>query len=216
MLEYLVFVAAFGSLLAALVYIRSMFKGQTKPNRITWLMWTIAPLVATAASIYNGVGWAVVPVFMSGFSPLLVFTASFFSKKAYWKLSTFDYLCGILSGIAVVLWLITSNPNLAIIFAIAADAFAAVPTLTKARHNPETESAWPFIVGTFSPLTSFLAATTWTFSELAFPTYLIAINAFILFFLVKKKWNLLEVMMAGPLGFEPRTSGSAGRCHNPY
>ena len=22
--------------------------------------------------------------------------------------------------------------------------------------------------------------------------------------------------MAGPLGFEPRTSGSAGRCHNPY
>ncbi len=22
--------------------------------------------------------------------------------------------------------------------------------------------------------------------------------------------------LAGPLGFEPRTSGSAGRCHNPY
>ena len=187
MLEYLVFVAAFGSLLAASVYIRSMFKRQTKPNRITWLMWTVAPLVATAASISKGVGWAVIPVFMSGFSPLLVFTASFFSKKAYWKLSTFDYLCGILSGLAVFLWLITSNPNLAIVFAIAADAFAAVPTLTKARYNPETESVWPFIVGTFSPLTSFLAATTWAFSELAFPTYLIAINAFILFFVVKKK-----------------------------
>ncbi len=23
-------------------------------------------------------------------------------------------------------------------------------------------------------------------------------------------------VVAGPLGFEPRTSGSAGRCHNPY
>ena len=81
MLEYLVFVAAFGSLLAALVYIRSMFKGQTKPNKITWLMWTIAPLVATAASISNGVGWAVVPVFMSGFSPLLVFTPHSSARK---------------------------------------------------------------------------------------------------------------------------------------
>ena len=187
MLEYLVFVAALGSLLAASVYIRSMFKGQTKPNRITWLMWTIAPLVATAASISNGVGWAVIPVFMSGFCPLLVFTASFFSKKAYWKLSTFDYLCGILSGIAVVLWLITSNPNLAIIFAIASDALAAVPTLTKAWHNPETESAWPFIIGTFSPLTSFLAAATWSFSEVAFPVYLIATNALILVFIFRKK-----------------------------
>jgi uncharacterized membrane protein HdeD (DUF308 family) len=187
MLEYLVFVAALGSLIAASVYIRSMFKVQTKPNRITWLMWTIAPFVATAASVSNGVGWAVIPVFMSGFSPLLVFTASFFSKKAYWKLSTFDYICGILSGLAVVLWLLTSNPNLAIIFAIISDALAAVPTLTKAWHNPETESAWPFIIGTFSPLTSFLAATTWAFSELAFPIYLIAINAFILFFVTKKK-----------------------------
>ena len=199
MLEYLVFVAALGSLLAASVYIRSMFRGQTKPNRITWLMWTIAPLVATAASVSNGVDWAVIPVFISGFSPLLVFTASFFSKKAYWKLSTFDYLCGMLSGLAVALWLLTNNPNLAIIFAIISDALAAVPTLTKAWHNPETESAWPFIIGTFSPLTSFLAATTWTFSELAFPTYLIAINVFILFFLVKKSNNRVEIG-GGPAG----------------
>jgi hypothetical protein len=189
MLEYLVFVAALGSLIAASAYIRSMFKGQTKPNRITWLMWTIAPLVATAASVSNGVGWAVIPVFISGFSPFLVFTASFFSKKAYWKLSTFDYLCGILSGLAVALWLLTDNPNLGIVFAIISDALAAVPTLSKAWHNPETESAWPFIIGTFSPLTSFLAAKTWTFSELAFPIYLIAINAFILFFIAKKSGN---------------------------
>jgi hypothetical protein len=189
MLEYLVFVAALGSLIAASVYIRSMFRGQTKPNRITWLMWTIAPLVATAASVSNGVGWAAIPVFISGFSPLLVFTASFFSKKAYWKLSTFDYLCGILSGLAVALWLQTNNPNLAIVFAIISDSLAAVPTITKAWHNPETESAWPFIIGTFSPLTSFLAAMTWTFSELAFPTYLIAINAFILFFIARKSNN---------------------------
>jgi hypothetical protein len=67
------------------------------------------------------------------------------------------------------------------------DALAAVPTLTKAWHNPETESAWPFIIGVFSPLTSFLAATTWAFSELAFPTYLIVINILLVFSMLRKR-----------------------------
>lgn len=193
MFEYLVFVAAFGSLLAAFAYIRSMFKGQTKPNRVTWFMWSIAPFIATAAAVSNGVGWAVMPVFMSGVSPFLVFTASFFNKKAYWKLSSFDYLCGTLSGLALVIWFVTKDPNLAIIFAIVSDAVAAVPTLIKAWHNPETESAWPFIVGVFSPMTSFIVATNWAFSELAFPTYLIVINIILVFPLHKKKHARISV-----------------------
>jgi uncharacterized membrane protein HdeD (DUF308 family) len=187
MYEYLVLVAAVGSFLAALVYIRSMFRGQTKPNRVTWFMWCVAPFVATAASVSSGAGWAAVPVFMSGFGPFLIFTASFFSKKAYWKHTSFDYACEALSGLAVVLWYVTSNADLAIIFAMVSDALAAVPTLNKAWHNPETESAWPYIVGIFSPLTSFLVANAWTFSELGFPSYLIVINVLLLFTVVKKK-----------------------------
>jgi hypothetical protein len=187
MFEYLVVVAVVATLLAALIYIRSMFKGQTKPNRVTWFMWSIAPFIAAAAASSKGINWAVIPVFMSGISPFLVFLASFFSKKAYWKLSSFDYLCGILSGSAIGLWLATNNPNLAIIFAIMADALPAVPTLTKAWHNPETESTWPFMIGIFSPITSFLVATAWTFSELVFPAYLIVINALLAFAVLKRK-----------------------------
>ena len=187
MFEYLVFVAAAVSLLAAFAYIRSIFRGQTKPNRVTWFMWSVAPFIATAAAVSNGVGWAVIPVFMSGFSPFLIFIASFFNKKACWIPSSFDYLCGILSGLAVVLWLITNNPNLAIIIAIISDALAAVPTLIKAWHHPETESVWPYLVGIFSPITSFAAATAWTFSELSFPAYLIVINALLLFSMFKQK-----------------------------
>jgi hypothetical protein len=176
MFEFLVLVAVFATLVAALVYIRSMFRGQTKPNRVTWLMWTIAPFTATFAAVSNGVTWAAVPVFMSGLSPFLILLASFLNKKAYWKLSAFDYLCGALSALALFLWFITSNPNVAIVFAIAGDALAAIPTLRKAWRNPETESPWPFVVGTFSPMTSFLVAAAWSFSQIAFPAYLVAVN----------------------------------------
>ncbi|XHH09956.1 MAG: hypothetical protein ACFCUE_04825 [Candidatus Bathyarchaeia archaeon] len=187
MLEYLVFVAAFASLAAAAAYIRSMFKGNTMPNRVTWLMWSIAPLIATAAAVSTGVTLAVLPVFMAGFSPLLIFIASFFTRKAYWKLTKVDYLCGVLSGLALVLWYVTQEPNLAIVLAIISDAFAAFPTLIKAWENPQTESVWPYLVGIFGPLTSFAAATVWGFSELAFPVYLIAVNCLLVSALYHKK-----------------------------
>jgi hypothetical protein len=187
MFEYLVIIAAVASLLAAFVYIRSMFIGGTKPNRVTWLMWAIAPLIGTAAALSNGVGWAVLPVFMAGFSPLLIFTASFFAKKAYWKPSTFDYVCGVLSAFALIMWWLTNDPNIAIVFAIASDALASIPTLRKAWTNPETESVWPFIIGTFGAASSLAVATLWIFSEYAFPSYLIIINILILLALYNKQ-----------------------------
>ena len=187
MLEYLVFVAAFATLLATFVYVRSMFKGSARPNRISWLMWSIAPFIATAAAISNGVGWAALPVFMSGLSPFLIFTASFVSKKAHWTLAPFDYVCGVLSGLALVLWYVTGDPNVAIAFAIASDGLASIPTLTKAWKHPETEVPWPFLVGVFNASTSFLALTVWAFSAYAFPAYLIVINVLLFFSACKKK-----------------------------
>jgi len=187
MLEYLVIVAAVASLLAAIVYIRSMFIGGTKPNRVTWLMWAIAPLIATVAALSNGVGWAVLPVFMAGFSPLLIFSASFFAKKAYWKPSPFDYACGALSALAIIMWLLTKDPDVAIVFAMASDALASIPTLAKSWTNPETESVWPFIVGVFGAASSLVVATIWTFAEYAFPSYLIIVNVMVLLALYKKQ-----------------------------
>jgi hypothetical protein len=191
MFEYLVIIAAVASLLAAVVYIRSMFVGGTKPNRVSWLMWAIAPSIATAAALSNGVGWAVLPVFMAGFSPFLIFTASFFAKKAYWHLSTFDYVCGVLSGFALIMWWLTKDPNVAIVFAIASDALASIPTLTKAWTNPETESVWPFIIGVFGASSSLAVATLWTFSEYAFPSYLVIVNLMVLLALYNRQLNPL-------------------------
>jgi hypothetical protein len=193
MFEFLVLIAASATLVAALAYIRSMFKGETKPNRVTWLMWTIAPLAATFAAFSSGVTWAAVPVFMSALSPCLILLASFLNKRAYWKLSAFDYACGALSALALVLWYVTQNPNVAIVFAIISDALAAIPTIRKAWRNPQTEFRWPFVVGVFSPLTSFLVATNLAFSEIAFPAYLVAINILLVFSVSTRK----QIQIAG-------------------
>jgi hypothetical protein len=185
-LPYLVFVGAFVQLLGIYSYIKGTLLGITKPNKVTWLLWSVAPIIATFAAISDGVHWSVLPVFMSGFGPLLVFIASFVNKKSYWKLEKFDYLCGLCSVLALVLWGITKQPTIAIIFAIASDAFAAVPTLIKSWKYPETESTGPYTTGVFNSLTSFAAIKIWNFSALAFPIYLVFIN-FSLFLAVYRK-----------------------------
>src|SRR6476659_8048954 len=85
-------------------YTRDTLRGTTKPNRVTYLMWGIAPLIATAAAISKGVTWAVLPVFMSGFCPLMVLLSSFANRQAFWKLGKLDYVCGAFSALALILW----------------------------------------------------------------------------------------------------------------
>jgi hypothetical protein len=75
----------------------------------------------------------------------LIFLASFTNKKAYRKLEKIDYICGIFSALALVLWRVTKEPAVATIFAILSDGFAAIPTLRKGWRYPETETVLGFI-----------------------------------------------------------------------
>ncbi|HLO13486.1 MAG TPA: hypothetical protein VK206_01565, partial [Anaerolineales bacterium] len=130
--------------IGTLAYIIDTIKGRVKPNRVSFLLWSIAPFIAFAAMLKQGVGISSLMTFSTGFLPLLVFIASFVNKKAEWKITRFDLVCGFLSVIGLALWLITKVGNVAIIFSILADGLAAVPTIRKAYYYPETEIAWPW------------------------------------------------------------------------
>lgn len=189
MFQYLLFFGAALQLLGSLHYAKETLSARTKPNRVTWFMWSLAPLIATAAALANGVQWAVLPVFMAGFGPLLVFLSSFINKKSFWKLEKFDYLCGFFSILALILWYLTNEPNIAILFAIISDGFAAIPSLIKSWKHPETETVSPYLATIFASLTSFLIIKKWSFSEYAFPVYLIIVCTTFVVFIWRNKFR---------------------------
>lgn len=174
-MEWIVVIAVLLNAIWGVVYIKDTISWKTKPNRVTWFIWALAPLIATAASLSDWVEWAVLPVFMSGFIPLLIFISSFYNKESYWKLWKLDYFCLIFSLLAIVLWVITQNPLLAIIFAILADLLAAFPTLIKIYKYPETETVFPFFTWVISASSAFLVIEIWKPEEYLFPSYLILI-----------------------------------------
>jgi len=100
-------------------------------------------------------------------------------KKAEWKLTRFDVICGILSLIGLALWLITKVGNIAILFSIVADALAALPTLVKAYKYPETEIAWPWLATCIGIVLTLLTLKELTFANSGFIIYIFIINLMI-------------------------------------
>ncbi|MFH1426312.1 MAG: hypothetical protein ABIG66_02660 [Candidatus Kerfeldbacteria bacterium] len=175
--HWLVILSAIISISGASFYIRNTIKGKTKPNRVTWSMWALAPLLGTAAAISAGADyWATLRIFLAGFMPLLVFLASFVNRKSYWKLTLFDGISGICSLGAIVVWAAISSPVLAILFAAIADGFASLPTLKKAWKYPETETGITYIAGFVAVLLVLPSIPVWNIENSAFQIYLLIVT----------------------------------------
>lgn len=171
-----------GTLIGAvgsLAYLVDTVKGKVKPNRVSFLLWSIAPFIAFAAQIKQGVGLESLMTFSTGFLPLTIFIASFVNKKAEWKITRFDLICGVLSILGLILWLVTKVGNIAITFSIMADALAAIPTLVKAYKYPDTEIAWPWIATAFGVVLTLLTLNGLTFANSGFIIYILIVNTLI-------------------------------------
>lgn len=170
--ERFVIIAGIINISGILLYAFDTIKGHSKPNRVTWFLWSLVPFIAFSAQIKQGVGLTSILTFTSGFGPFMVLVASLLNKNAYWELKRFDLVCGAIAIIGVILWLVTKNPNLAIIFSITADGFAALPTLVKSFKFPETESMITYLLASFGALLTLFTIDTWKLEFFAFPLYI--------------------------------------------
>jgi hypothetical protein len=181
------------------IYARDTLRGRVQPNRVTWLLWAVAPLLAFAVEINEGVGLQALMTFTVGFGPLVIFLVSFAGSSAAWRLGRLDYVCGALSVGGTVGWLVTRQGLVALAAAVAADALAGLPTVLKSWRRPETEGMSVYVGAFVNAMITLFTVTRFTAAELAFPLY-IAVLAF-----------FEAVLVAGRIG--PRVH--AARRHGP-
>jgi hypothetical protein len=158
---------------SAASYALDTLKGRNQPNRVTWAMWTVVPMITFSAQISQGVGLQSIFTFGGGFGPLLVLVASFVTRRAYWRLTAFDLVCGFISVAALVLWATTGKGLVALVLSVVADFFAAVPTIKKSYQVPVSESGYPFLFGVIASLITLLTISEWTLANSAFAVYVL-------------------------------------------
>ncbi len=187
-IRWLIILSVFTSTIGVYAYVRDTLRGKTKPNRVTWSMWAIAPLIGTAAALGSGADiWVTIPVFMAGFLPLLVLLASLVNPQSYWQLTSFDLSCGGLSLAALLVWSLIDSPRLAIVLAAVGDGCATLPTLFKAWTFPETETGLTYLAGVISMIFVIPSIPEWNIENAAFQIYLLASNCLLLTAVYRKQ-----------------------------
>lgn len=171
-----IYLGIFLQCIGASGYFIGTIKGTVKPNRVSWILWALAPFIAFFAQIKQGVGPEVWATFVVGFVPLVIFIASFINKKAVWQIQRLDIICGILSLLGLILWMITKVGNIAITLGILADALASIPTVVKSWAAPETENDSIFLMGVVNAIIGLLVMQNWHFENYAFLIYLFFLN----------------------------------------
>ena len=163
--------------LGGFYYLYETLTGKAQPNRITWLLWGLFPMVIFVAQRAQGVAGLSWTSFAAGMTPLLVVAASFFNKKAYWRSEPRDY--GLMGAalLGLLLWAKTDRPNLAILFSLLADMLAGLPTLLKAYRHPRSESWIAYAISALGFGISLLSVQVHSLESTAFVAYLFVLNA---------------------------------------
>lgn len=187
-IHWLVVISLLISTAGMYAYIRDTLSGRTKPNRISWSMWALAPLISTAAALAAGANiWVTIRVFWAGLLPLLIFLASYVNKQSYWKISAFDFTCGFFSLFGLILWVAINSPQLAILCAVVGDGCASFPTIIKAWKYPETETGSTYIASFLSLVLVLPSIPAWNIENAAFQIYLLITSALLLIAVYRRR-----------------------------
>jgi hypothetical protein len=198
---HFVFLGAAIGIIGQALYVVDTVRGRTQPNRVTWLLWAVNPLLAFAVEIDDRVGLQALMTFIVGFGPLVVFVASFVNPRSVWKLGPLDYTCGAMSVVGTIGWYVTGQGLVALVAALAADFLAGVPTLVKSWRKPGSEHSSVYIGSFLNAVITLLTVKQVSAPVVAFPLY-IAVMAFV-----------ESVLVAGRLG--PRWRGVPPRMEAP-
>ncbi len=156
-------------------YIRGIFEGKVKPQRITWGIWSILTLVAFVNQVMNGGGWS--SLFFGSTTALVLLVFIISMRKGVGGSSRFDQ---IILGVAALLftyWIFSQDTYYSTLIAVAIDGVGALPTVIKAYRQPDTEVYLQWVLAGIAGLFSMVAVPAYSFILLVYPAYVFLMNA---------------------------------------
>lgn len=172
-------------LISPIIYIRSIWKGETKPHRTTRIVYLVISLLSTYA-LYRQ--WDNVGLWLSAatlLQSLAVFAMSM--RHGVGGRSKTDITCLVIAGIGIIVWQITKNPLTGLAASILADLAGTRPTVTKTRKRPESETRLYYGIDMVAWGLSLLALSSWTVAWTAYPGYIFIINLIVMALCLRKR-----------------------------
>ena len=185
MLEIFGYLSGSLMILSVIPYIRSILKGNTKPQRMTWLIWSILTLIAFFSQLAKGASWS---LFVTGGDMIAILITFIFSVKygvgGFRKL---DILSLFGAGVSLLLWYLTNEPAVALFLIILIDIIGANLTIIKSWKNPETENWICWAMCGVGGLFGILSVGSLNFVLLSYPIYICLMNSILAIIVISRK-----------------------------
>lgn len=138
MKESIAIIAALLAVAGTVPYLIDILKGRVQPHAYTWFVWSIVSCIVFFGQVAKGAGIGALPTAASEVFTILIFL---FSLRYGFKHPTKTdkiFLAIALAGL--IPWVLTDDPTLSVVIAVAIDATAFLPTLRKTWRSPSTET----------------------------------------------------------------------------
>ena len=159
---------------SAIPYMRDIIRGETKPNIVSWITWTLLTGVATVAEIGAGeyrtaifTGTAVLE------TSLIVILGLKYGHTHY---TLFDVVCQVGALFGFVLWAVFNSPAAAVIFSVTIDLIGALPTVRHSWRKPGEETWLAYAMAGLGGALAILSFTEYNWTSLTYAIYIVLIN----------------------------------------
>jgi hypothetical protein len=177
-------------LLGNIPYIVSIRCGVTRPNRVTWGIWTTIGCILLGS--YQAIGathtlWLLIAQVLSQF---VITLYAFKYSQGRWE--RLDRICLAGAALSLLLWWRSGSPVVALLMNTTMDLLGAVPTIKKIYRDPTSEDFKFWLMSFAAAVLNLLAIENFALSFIVFPLYLFGLNITILMLLTRPKWSQIR------------------------
>ncbi|MGH3428381.1 MAG: hypothetical protein ACRDQZ_12575 [Mycobacteriales bacterium] len=195
MKEALGTIGALATLPGFVIYLRGVFRGNTRPHAFSWLIWSSLNAIAFGVQIteHGGAGSLVSAAVCLG--TFTVFVSALFRGEKVIVLS--DWICLGGAALSALTWVITNRPLLSVVLITVIDAFGSFPTFRKAFHKPREESIVLYALDSAAFVAALIALERRSFETTLFPAFVTIVDATLVVMILLRR-QLLGVASPHP------------------
>ena len=166
-------------LMSFIPYIRDIFAGKTKPERMAWLIWGILGSIFFFSQLAKGGTYSLILAGAQTAGDIFVFLLAI--KYGLGGLKRRDILAFIGAITGLFLWYLTKEPAVALFITIFIDSSGVALTAIKSYEKPETETISSWVLTFLGGFFACIAVGSFNLVLLAFPIYVCLASLTILF-----------------------------------
>lgn len=150
-------------------------RGKTKPRIVSWFTWTLLTAIACAASFDDHQYPAGFLMLFETAGASLVVVLGF--KHGDRKFERLDVVSQIGAVVGLLLWAIFNSPTVAVLATVTIDLLGAIPTIKHSWQKPHEEAWITYALSSVAGGLIVLVAQDWRVTAIAYPFYLLTLNA---------------------------------------